>query len=258
MEKQLQIFTHEEFGQVRVIEIDGAPWFVASDVCRVLELGNPSQALSRLDDDEKGLHFIPATGIISKDTHGGQEMLVVNESGLYALVMTSRKHEAKKFRKWITSEVVPQIFRTGSYSIAQPQSQSVLLKAASEIDPLSAILQNTFAVKRGIALSQAIDIVGNNYKLNFNSLKQLLPPADHETGYLNPTQIGERLGGLSAKVVNKLLAEAGLQYRDGKDWRLTDMGKEFGEEMPYTRNGHSGYQIRWNEAIVDYLTGKAA
>lgn len=244
---QLQIFNNPDFGDVRVVMKDGIAWFVAADVCRVLELTNPTVALERIDDDEKAKFNL---GLPGGDTN------VVNESGLYALTLTSRKPNAKKFRKWLTGEVVPSIFRTGSYSIAQPQS--ILLKAASEIDPLSAILQNTFAVKRGIALSQAIDIVGDNYKLNFNSLKQLLPPADHDTGYLNPTQIGERLGGLSAKVVNKMLAEAGLQYLEGKDWRLTDAGKAYGEEMPYTRNGHSGYQIRWNAAIVEYLSGKAA
>lgn len=249
MENQLQIFSNTEFGDVRVVMKDGIPWFVAADVCRALEIQNHRDALSRLDDDEKGVAITDTLG-------GKQNMSIVNESGLYALTLTSRKPNAKKFRKWLTGEVVPSIFRTGSYSIAQPQS--ILLKAASEIDPLSAILQNTFAVKRGIALSQAIDIVGDNYKLNFNSLKQLLPPAEHDTGYLNPTQIGERLGGLSAKVVNKMLAEAGLQYLEGKDWRLTDAGKAYGEEMPYTRNGHSGYQIRWNESIVEYLSGKAA
>ena len=246
MENQLQIFNNPDFGDVRVIMKNGLPWFVAADVCRVLEISNPRDAVARLDDDEKD-------GVGITDAIGRQQQTnVVNESGLYALTLTSRKPNAKKFRKWLTGEVVPSIFRTGSYSIAQPQS--VLLKAASEIDPLSEILQNTFAVKRGIALSQAIDLVGNNYKLSFNSLKQLLPPAEHETGYLNPTQIG----GLGAKVVNKMLAEAGLQYRDGKDRRLTDAGKAYGEEMPYTRNGHSGYQIRWNASIVEYLSGKAA
>jgi prophage antirepressor-like protein len=78
------------------------PLFLAKDICEILELNNVSQALSRLDDDEKG--------IILNDTHGGkQEMSVVNESGLYSLVLSSRKPEAKKFRKWVTSELLPSI-----------------------------------------------------------------------------------------------------------------------------------------------------
>ena len=78
---------------------DGEPHFVAADVCRILALGNPSRALSRLDDDEKQMVFIPSMGITSKDTHGGQEMLVVNEPGLYRLIFASRKPEAKKFQR---------------------------------------------------------------------------------------------------------------------------------------------------------------
>lgn len=242
---QVQIFNNPDFGDVRVVMKDGVPWFVAADVCRVLELGNPSQALSRLDDDEKGITTI--------DTPGGeQSMLIVNESGLYALVFTSRKENAKKFRKWVTSEVLPRIRKTGGYSIAQPPTAPLAAKVF-DIGQIAEQIQSLFAVKRGIALSQAIDIVGTNCNLNFHSLKQLLPPAEHETGYLNPTQIGERLGGLPAKGVSTMLARLGLQYLDGKNWRLTDAGKAYGEEMPYTRNGHSGYQIRWNESVLDVL-----
>ena len=116
------IFEHEEFGEVRVVMIDGVPWFVAADVCRALELSDVSKAVGRLDDDEKGTNLIPTQG-------GYQEMLVVNESGLYALVLTSRKPNARKFRKWITSKVLPSIFRTGSYtlpSVAENLEQSRL------------------------------------------------------------------------------------------------------------------------------------
>lgn len=87
-----------------------------------------------------------------------------------------------------------------------------------------------------------------------NNLKQLLPPAEHETGYLNPTQIGEKLGGIPAKAVNIMLAQKDFQYKDDRNWRLTESGKEYGEEMPYTRNNHSGYQIRWNKDILKVLS----
>ena len=122
-----------------------------------------------------------------------------------------------------------------------------------DIGQIAEQIQSLFAVKRGIALSQAIDIASDNYKLNFHSLKQLLPPAEHETGYLNATQLAPKIGVRSPKFADKKLERLGLQYRDGKDWRLTDAGKIYGEEMPYTRNGHSGYQIRWNESVLDVL-----
>lgn len=96
--------------EIRTVIIDNDVWFIAKDICNVLELGNVSQSLSRLDDDEKG--------IISSDTPGGnQDMAIVSESGLYALVLTSRKPQAKAFRKWITSEVIPSIRKTGRYQI---------------------------------------------------------------------------------------------------------------------------------------------
>lgn len=94
--------------QVRTAIINDEPWFVAKDVCDILEIGNPSQAVARLDDDEKGL--------ISIDTLGGrQELSAVNEAGLYNLIFTSRKDEAKQFKRWATHEVLPQIRKTGTY-----------------------------------------------------------------------------------------------------------------------------------------------
>lgn len=97
---------------VRVVMRDGEPWFVAADVCRVLEIANTSDAVSRLDDDEKG--------VVTTDTLGGaQNVRIISESGLYALVLTSRKEAARRFRKWITAEVLPAIRRTGRYELPQ-------------------------------------------------------------------------------------------------------------------------------------------
>lgn len=104
----MQVFTNNMFGQVRVIQREGEPWFVAADVCKALEIGNSRQAIVRLDDDEKG--------VISTDTLGGQQQVnIVNEPGLYTLVLGSRKPEAKLFKRWITHEVIPAIRKTGGY-----------------------------------------------------------------------------------------------------------------------------------------------
>ena len=93
---------------VRAVVQDDEPWFVAKDVCDILGIDNPSQAVGRLDDDEKGITNTYTTA-------GLREMLTVNESGVYSLVFTSRKPEAKRFRKWVTSEVLPEIRKTGGY-----------------------------------------------------------------------------------------------------------------------------------------------
>lgn len=125
---ELQIFQNNVFGQVRVVEQDGEPWFVAKDVCNCLELSNSRKALSRLDDDEKGVTL--------SDTLGGrQEMATVNEYGLYNLVLSSRKPEAKEFKRWITHEVIPSIRKYGSFNMAIPRTLPDALTAyANEIE----------------------------------------------------------------------------------------------------------------------------
>ena len=105
---EITVFQNDQFGSVRTIIRDGEPWFVAADVCRALELGDTHKAVERLDDDEKGRSSIPTLG-------GAQELLMVNEPGLYALVLGSRKPEAKAFRRWITHEVIPAIRKHGGY-----------------------------------------------------------------------------------------------------------------------------------------------
>ncbi len=94
------------------------PWFVLSDVCRVLEITNVGNAAARLDDDEKG--DIRSVDAIGRD----QQMIIVNESGLYSLILTSRKAAAKRFKKWVTSEVLPTLRRTGVY-IMSPDDEDL-------------------------------------------------------------------------------------------------------------------------------------
>ena len=103
----LQIFKYNG-KEVRTIQKDGEPWWVLKDVCEVLGLSSPHKVFERLDDDEKGRNQIPTLG-------GEQEMTVVNESGLYNVILRSDKPEAKPFRKWVTSEVLPSIRKNGGY-----------------------------------------------------------------------------------------------------------------------------------------------
>lgn len=125
--------------------------------------------------------------------------------------------------------------------------------ALSDLDQTKKALQKMFKVSDGMAFSKAIDMIEPLYGVSFEPIKDLLPPAEHQTGYLTPTEIGARVGK-TAKEVNLLLAGYGYQHKDGKVWRLDEAGREYGEEVAYTATtGHSGYQIRWNESIVDYI-----
>lgn len=122
---------HPNGAAVRVITRDGEPWFVAADVCAALTVGNTAMAMARLDDDEKGVSSI--------DTPGGQQRLaIVNESGLYSLILGSRKPEAKRFKKWVTAEVLPSIRKTGVYSVTAARPQPTIPKSLSEALRLAA------------------------------------------------------------------------------------------------------------------------
>lgn len=145
-QNQLQQFNFDSstgvLAQVRVHQDEqGDPWFVAMDVCAALDLNNPSQAVSRLDDDERD-------NLISNDVVGRKKELgVINESGLYSLILSSRKESAKKFKKWVTSEVLPSIRKHGFYQLQgmaaptkqiidlQKQAVSLLSKLEKTTDP---------------------------------------------------------------------------------------------------------------------------
>lgn len=116
MTHALSVFDYR--GQnVRIVTLDGEPWFVAADACGVLDLTNSRMVLDRLDDDEKGVSSIDTLG-------GPQEMAIVNEPGLYSLILGSRKPEAKAFKRWVTHEVLPAIRKTGAY-VAPEQSKQL-------------------------------------------------------------------------------------------------------------------------------------
>lgn len=109
----LKVFEYEDQRPFRIIDQNGEPWFVLADVARELEIANSRDAASRLDEDEKD--------VVITDTLGGsQKMTIINESGLYSLILTSRKPEAKRFKKWVTSEVLPSIRKTGAFGATTP------------------------------------------------------------------------------------------------------------------------------------------
>jgi prophage antirepressor-like protein len=103
---------------VRAVVRDGEPWFVAKDLCDILDIANPRDAIAEFDDDERG--------VVTTDTPGGPQTLnAVNESGLYRLIFASRKREAKRFRKWVTREVLPEIRKTDGYGRPEPEFEAL-------------------------------------------------------------------------------------------------------------------------------------
>lgn len=241
---------HFESQPLRVVrDADGEPWFVAADVCAALHLPETHKAVMRLDDDEKGRNSIPTPG-------GEQEMTVVNEAGLYSLVLGSRKPEAKRFKRWVTHEVLPTIRKTGSY--AAPGSVSTLPSATQ--DKVSALLligeavTRVPGVKAGIAMAATLTSIQDNTGLVLEAIRRALPTLEAPAPAMNPTQLGQALGGLAARTVNLRLEALGLQYHnDRNEWALTAAGEALGQAFPFSRHGHSGYQILWRPEVIEQI-----
>ena len=121
---EIMTFNNMEFGKIRTIERDGEPWFIGKDIAIALGYSNPADAVFKhVDEEDKG--------VAKCDTLGGtQNLTVINESGIYSLIMGSRLPNAKKFKRWVTSEVLPQIRKTGGYNL--PQTYSEALRALAE------------------------------------------------------------------------------------------------------------------------------
>ena len=181
-------------------------------------------------------------------------MTTVNEPGLYALILGSRKAEAKRFKRWITHDVIPAIRKTGAYL-----TPGTLALPAPTHDRVSAILligeavAKVPGVKAGIAAAATLTCIQENTGITTEVLRRALPAANEPVCALNATQLGKLLNR-SPKATNRLLSDHGLQIRNERDeWELTEAGEAWAEAMPYSRNGHSGYQILWNPAVAEML-----
>lgn len=150
-ENGIQVWNYES-SEIRTVQVNGEPWFVLSDVCKVLEISNSRNISSRLEPDEKGVTLVDTLG-------GAQQMTIINESGLYTVILRSDKPQAKPFRKWVTSEVLPSIRKHGSYSV---QSQFADLSP-----PLQVLIQMETRQKQIEArqVEQATALAGLEQKL---------------------------------------------------------------------------------------------
>lgn len=129
---EITVFSNEIFGNVRTIQIDGEPWFVGKDIAGILGYSNPRDALANhVFEEDKGVEKL--------DTLGGvQSLAIINESGLYSLIFNSRLESAKKFKHWVTSEVIPQIRKTGSYHAPKTYAEA-LRRLADEAEKMEAL-----------------------------------------------------------------------------------------------------------------------
>lgn len=257
---ELKIFNSPEFGQVRTITLDGEPWFVGKDVADALGYSNSRDALARhVDDEDKTSVVIPDTGSNYKS-----KATLINESGLYSLVLSSKLPTAKQFKHWVTSDVLPTIRKTGKYAVPKitpnPHYRTRMIKTAvKDIGDTADTIAQVFHVKKGIAMTASMQMVGEAYGIDTEPLKKLVPP-EANPAFLTPTKIAAELNVLTNKGnpnpqrVNSLLKELGLQESVGGHWHTTEEGKKLSEAMPYTASsGHSGYQLLWSPKVIPML-----
>ena len=205
---ELKIFNSPEFGQVRTVMIGGEPWFVGKDVATILGYERTADAIrAHVDDDDKGVGEIQTPG-------GKQKIIIINESGLYSLVLSSKLPTAKKFKHWITSEVLPAIRKHGAYMTPEKIEEALL-----NPDTLIKLAQRLKAEREA---RKHAELEAAGYKQMFNELK---PKADYtdrilaSKGTVPITAIAKDYG-MSAAAFNRLLHGYGVIYKIGKQWFL--------------------------------------
>jgi len=213
MKNQLRIFENENFGTIRVVEIDGEPWWVLKDVCLALGLFSPHKVAERLDEDERNL--IPLTDTLGRS----QRTAIINESGLYAVILRSDKPKAKDFRRWITHDVLPSIRKRGFYVLNSALEDMTKSRDAAEN------LLAMFVERLQIAAPKA-----QYYELVMQSADAV------------QTSILAKDYGMGAAAFNKLLHGFKIQFKVGGTWVL------------YKKYADKGYTVTRTYHVNDNTT----
>lgn len=241
MKSEMQIFENDDFGTIRVIDIDGDPWWVLKDVCQALGLHSPHKVAERLDDDERNL--IPVIDSLGRK----QRTAIVNESGLYAVILRSDKPKARDFRRWITHEVLPSIRKHGAYI-----SDNVLEemeKNQEYAEKLILTLQEERAKKNAL----------------INRLEKATPKVQYCDVILQcpdamQASIIAKDYGMSTVSFNKLLHGLKIQYKVGSTWLLYKKYADKGYTVTrtyYVNENTTAIHTYWTQRgrffLYDYL-----
>ena len=217
----VKVFESEQFGKVRAINIDGESWFVGKDVAEALGYNDTDQALRRhVDKEDKLTRNFNGSG-------QNRKMTTINESGLYSLVLSSKLPTAKAFKRWITSEVIPSIRKTGGYIMGQEEMSDIEL------------------------LSRAMLVAQNQIAQRDSRIAEMEPVVDFAQrcllaeGAVTTTSIAKNYG-LSATKLNQLLKGLGVQYKVGNQWVLYSQYQDCG----YTETRRTPIQKKNGETVL--------
>ena len=246
----IQIFKNEEFGEVRTLTVNNEPWFVGSNVAAILGYTNPQKAIrDHVDEDDKLTERIVLSG-------QNREVVIINESGLYSLILSSKLPTAKKFKRWVTSEVLPAIRKTGGYMVAQQDETPEQLMARA-----LRVANETLARQK----AKMEQVQRENKRLNADNEQKegeiniLRPDAEYTRKTLTSvstwnTNIIAKEMGMSAVTLNKKLQKLGVQYKQHDVWVISARyeGKGYVKTQTYTyikSGGETGtrLQMEWTE-----------
>ena len=211
---ELQIFKNEQFGQVRMVEIEGQPWLVGKDVAEILGYAKPLDAISRHVDEDDSVKYG-----LTDNLGRTQNTIIINESGLYSLILSSKLPQAKEFKRWVTSEVLPSIRKHGMYATDQLLNDPDLAIAAFQ------------ALKAERTKNKELEVQNNKLQSELDEMK---PKADYvdvmlaNKGLISTTAIAKNYGE-SAKKFNLRLKDLGIIFKQGKVW------------LPYAKYHTKGY-----------------
>ena len=231
----LTVFENPEFGAIRTVELNGEPWLVGKDIAEALGYTNPRKALiDHVDDEDKGVTKCYTPG-------GDQDMTIINESGLYSLVLSSKLPTARKFRRWVTSEVLPSIRKTGGYT-AKPMTsyQQMMAETRRRNAQIQEARIYTELAKRykGTTYEQVL----NAHATRSLSGEYLLPLPEAGERLMSAGEVGAKLG-ISGNLVGKLANKHGL--------KTDQYGKWMHDKSPYSSKEVPSF--RYKECVVDKL-----
>ncbi len=250
------IFENNSFGKITVVDNNGEFWFVAKEVAEILGYAQTNNMNKLIDDDDKCIRNIQNGGNYINQS-------LINESGLYTAIFGSTLPNAKAFKKWVTSEVLPSIRKTGSYSTQSDNSMTQLGNMPKIADAFDAMKR--LAASFGFDDSQQIFSANNAIKrlsgvdcMDLIGFKQIEYKPNIQ--YHTPSVLGD-MCGVSAVKMNKILEEKGLQKetRDNKNrlvWTVTEKGKEYSRLFDTSKTKKDGLpvqQIKWSEKVVDII-----
>ena len=237
---ELMVFNNAEFGQVRTMEINGEPWFVGKDVAEALGYSNSSKAVSvHVDNEDKQFVMIDiAHSHFGNMPIGQSKTAIINESGVYALIFGSKLPNARKFKHWVTSEILPTIRKTGSYSITQTKTDSYMIENPAE-------RARRWAEEYEEKLALECKIAEQQPKVEYHDAVL------NKSGLLTTTAIAKDLGFKSAKQLNDLLKRDKVIYKKSDTYYLYAdyeylITEGYCDYKSY-KNENSSLSLQWTE-----------